>query len=134
MYKNNDLLPAAAAEPLSDLCKRAVTLINHARRIAVNEVNLVQLLTYYTLGEWIVEVQQSGSGRAAYGKHVLETLSNVLNREFGKGFSVSTLTNIRKFYETYQNRISESMVAKFADKNSQPLVTNFKEDIPFRLS
>lgn len=31
-------------------------------------------------------------------KKVLQILSEALNNEFGKGFSVSTLTNIRKFY------------------------------------
>ena len=87
-----------SSEQLQNLCKKAIALINQARNTAVREINLVQLLTYYTLGEWIVEVQQGGTERAKYGKKVLETLSNVLNKEFGKGYSVSTLTNIRKFY------------------------------------
>ena len=123
-----------SSEQLQNLCKKAIALINQARNTAVREINLVQLLTYYTLGEWIVEVQQGGTGRAKYGKKVLETLSNVLNKEFGKGYSVSTLTNIRKFYEIYKERISEPLVTKFLAKNSQPLVTNFADDVPFRLS
>ena len=55
-------------EPLYTLCQRAIALINRARTVAVRQVNMVQLLTYYTLGEWIVEVQQEGAGRAKYGK------------------------------------------------------------------
>ena len=126
--------PEDSVPELKILCQKAVDLIDRARNTAIREVNLVQLLTYYTLGKWIVEVQQGGSGRAKYGKRVLETLSDALNHVFGKGYSVSTLTNIRKFYEIYKNRISAPMVTDFAEQNSQPLVTKFGNDVPFRLS
>lgn len=135
--ENKNILPANPEDSVPELkilCQKAVDLIDRARNTAIREVNLVQLLTYYTLGKWIVEVQQGGSGRAKYGKRVLETLSDALNHVFGKGYSVSTLTNIRKFYEIYKNRISAPMVTDFAEQNSQPLVTKFENDVPFRLS
>ena len=135
--ENKNILPANPEDSVPELkilCQKAVDLIDRARNTAIREVNLVQLLTYYTLGKWIVEVQQGGSGRAKYGKRVLETLSDALNHVFGKGYSVSTLTNIRKFYEIYKNRISAPMVTDFAEPNSQPLVTKFGNDVPFRLS
>ena len=135
--ENKNILPANPEDSVPELkllCQKAVDLIDRARNTAIREVNLVQLLTYYTLGKWIVEVQQGGSGRAKYGKRVLETLSDALNHVFGKGYSVSTLTNIRKFYEIYKNRISAPMVTDFSEPNSQPLVTKFGNDAPFRLS
>lgn len=135
--ENKNILPANPEDSVPELkllCQKAVDLIDRARNTAIREVNLVQLLTYYTLGKWIVEVQQGGSGRAKYGKRVLETLSDALNHAFGKGYSVSTLTNIRKFYEIYKNRISAPLVTDFAEQNSQPLVTKFGNDVPFRLS
>ncbi len=135
--ENKNILPANPEDSVPELkilCQKAVDLIDRARNTAIREVNLVQLLTYYTLGKWIVEVQQGGSGRAKYGKRVLETLSDALNHVFGKGYSVSTLTNIRKFYEIYKNRISAPMVTDFAEPNPQPLVTKFGNDVPFRLS
>jgi len=135
--ENKNILPANPEDSVPELkilCQKAVDLIDRARNTAIREVNLVQLLTYYTLGKWIVEVQQGGSGRAKYGKRVLETLSDALNQAFGKGYSVSTLTNIRKFYEIYKNRISAPMVTDFSEPNSQPLVTKFGNDVPFRLS
>lgn len=135
--ENKNILPANPEDPVPELkilCQKAVDLIDRARNTAIREVNLVQLLTYYTLGKWIVEVQQGGSGRAKYGKRVLETLSDALNHAFGKGYSVSTLTNIRKFYEIYKNRISAPMVTDFSEPNPQPLVTKFGNDVPFRLS
>ncbi|WP_418752172.1 PDDEXK nuclease domain-containing protein [Frisingicoccus sp.] len=121
-------------EKLDNLCKNAVELINYSRSVVLKEVNLIQLMTYFTLGKWIVEVQQDGESRAQYGKKVLITLSETLNREFGKGFSVATLTNIRKFYLTYQDRISEPVVTEFAIEKSQPLVTKLKSKPPFHLS
>lgn len=135
--ENKNILPANPEDSVPELkilCQKAVDLIDRARNTAIREVNLVQLLTYYTLGKWIVEVQQGGSGRAKYGKRVLETLSDALNHAFGKGYSVSTLTNIRKFYEIYKNRISAPMVTDFSEPNPQPLVTKFGNDVPFRLS
>lgn len=135
--ENKNILPENPEDSVPELkilCQKAVDLIDRARNTAIREVNLVQLLTYYTLGKWIVEVQQGGSGRAKYGKRVLETLSDALNQAFGKGYSVSTLTNIRKFYEIYKSRISPPLVTDFAEQNSQPLVTKFGNDMPFRLS
>lgn len=135
--ENKNILPANPEDSVPELkilCQKAVDLIDRARNTAIREVNLVQLLTYYTLGKWIVEVQQGGSGRAKYGKRILETLSDALNHAFGKGYSVSTLTNIRKFYEIYKNRISAPLVTDFSEPNPQPLVTKFGNDVPFRLS
>lgn len=131
--KNNEMI-ATEEDKLDILCKNAVELINYSRSVVIKEVNLIQLMTYYMLGKWIVEVQQAGEKRAKYGKNILKTLSTVLNKEFGKGFSVATLTNIRKFYLTYQDRISEPAVTNFTDNKSQPLVTLFKNDPPFHLS
>lgn len=40
---------------IGDLCRNSIELIQYARRIAANQVNIVQLMTYYALGYWIVE-------------------------------------------------------------------------------
>ena len=121
-------------DTLDSLCKNAVELINYSRSVVLKEVNLLQLMTYFTLGKWIVEVQQDGENRAQYGKKVLKTLSETLHKEFGKGFSVETLTNMRKFFLTYKERIPEPVVTKFVSEKSQPLVTKFENELPFHLS
>lgn len=119
---------------LKILCKNAVDLVNYSKKIVLNEINTIQLMTYFTLGKWIVDVQQDGEERAKYGKQVLQILSEALNNEFGKVFSVSTLTNIRKFYLIYQDRISEPVVTEFVLKKSEPAVTKLKKELPFHLS
>ena len=85
-------------ESLDTLCKKSIALIKSAKSTAAREANFIQILTYYILGKWIIEVQQSGKNRAKYGKNVLKILSDALSKEFGKGYSVSNLTNMRKFY------------------------------------
>ena len=112
----------------------SIELIQYARKIAVNQVNIVQLMTYYALGRWIVEEQQAGEHRAGYGKRVIQTLSNRLNAEFGRGFSVDTLENTRKFYLCYQNRISETLFRKFTEKKSEAVFRILDEPLPFTLS
>ena len=119
---------------LGILCKKSVALIKSAKSTAIRETNFIQILTYYILGKWIVEVQQGGKNRAKYGDNVLKDLSDTLNKEVGKGYSISNLTNMRKFYVIYKDRISEPLVTKFIDEKSQPLVTILDTDIPFKLS
>ena len=42
--------------------------------------------TYYEVGRRIVEEEQKGEKRAEYGKQLVENLSKILTKEFGKGF------------------------------------------------
>lgn len=121
-------------DKLDNLCKNAIELIHYSRSVVQREVNLIQVITYFTLGKWIVEVQQDGECRAQYGKKVLIVLSEVLNKQFKKGFSVATLTNIRKFYLTYQSRIPEAVVREFMIRKSQPPVTKLEKESLFQLS
>jgi predicted nuclease of restriction endonuclease-like (RecB) superfamily len=58
---------------------------------------------YWQIGRRIVEQEQQGETRAAYGEQVLKELSKALTAEFGKGFSSSNLRNFRQFYLTYPN-------------------------------
>ena len=76
-------------------------------------------MNYYSLGKWIVEVQQQGKHRAEYGKKIIINLSKKLTEEFGKGFSECTLAKARKFYLTYKDRISETLFTEFAIKKSE---------------
>lgn len=97
----------------------AAELIKYARKTVANQINAVEILTNYTLGKWIVDEQQKGSERAAYGKTIIKRMSEILTAEFGKGFSKSNLENARKFYLTYKNRIDETLFRQFAVEKTQ---------------
>lgn len=56
------------------------------------------LKMYWEIGQLIVEGEQKGETRAAYGKNVLKNLASQLTLGFGKGFEYTNLTNMRNFY------------------------------------
>ncbi|MCP1224625.1 YhcG family protein [Sebaldella sp. S0638] len=81
--------------------KEVVDLLNDARNKVKRTVDSVMTYTYYEVGRRIVEEEQKGRERAEYGKQLLENLSKILTKEFGKGFSFTNLTQMRKFYLIY---------------------------------
>lgn len=76
-------------------------LLNARQRVAI-QVNTELLSTYWHIGRIIVEHEQESKDRAEYGKQTLKELSKELTNEFGKGFSVSNIQFMRRFYQTYQ--------------------------------
>lgn len=88
-------------------------LIDEGRRQVVKAVNTAMVYTYYGIGQYIVEFEQGGKMRAAYGKEVIKNLSARLTERYGEGWSVETLTNCRKFYQVYSN--SHPVVTKSGD-------------------
>ena len=57
-------------------------------------VNFVMVETYWNIGKQIYEAQGENQ-RAEYGKGLLKFLSGKLTKEFGKGFAVANLKNMR---------------------------------------
>lgn len=82
-------------------------LIRSARQAAVHSVDLIQVVTNFEIGRRIIQHEQQGQERAAYGKALLKELAADLTAEFGRGFSRSNLQNMRKFYLTYADRLPE---------------------------
>lgn len=76
-------------------------ILNNARKNSIRAVNFSMVSAYWQIGKRIVEESQSGKKRAKYGQAILITLSERLNKEFGKGFSVQNLEFFRKFYLTF---------------------------------
>lgn len=88
--------------PSKDLFHNIKTLLHNARNQVVRTVNTTMVQTYFEIGRLIVEHEQQGSGKAEYGAEILLTLSRQLSSEFGKGFSVTNLKQMRTFYMTYR--------------------------------
>lgn len=87
-----------------------------ARKNAKTAVNLTMVYAYYEIGRIIVEEEQRGERRAAYGQQLLKGLSDYLTQNFGKGFSVGNLKNIRQFYKVYSaDQIGETVFSQFKD-------------------
>jgi len=101
----------------TDFYNKVVDILKEARKSVVRTVNKTMVLTYFEIGRIIVEEEQKGKRRAEYGKKILKGLSERLIKEFGKGFSVDNLENMRRFYLTYS--ISEKSSRKLNNKKSE---------------
>ena len=102
-----------------ELFTRVSVLIEESRKNIVKAVNTAMVYTYYGVGQYIVEYEQEGKQRAEYGKGVLKRLSERLTDKYGKGWSVETLTNCRKFYSKYG--ISYTLCTKSQNDKSATL-------------
>ncbi len=97
----------------SNFLKEIKNIVSTARYNTFFTVNTEMLKAYFEIGKKIVEEEQKGSKRAVYGEKMLEFLSEDLIKEFGRGFSVTALKNMRIFYRIYKNKISQSVTDDF---------------------
>ena len=107
-----------------------VAILEASRRAASRSVNALMTATYWEVGRRVVEFEQGGENRAAYGQALLVRLSGDLTKRFGRGFGVDNLELMRLFYQTYPPAaISESLIRKSADSgaapNSELVIRNF---------
>jgi len=79
-------------------------LIRAAHATVARGVDLVQVHTNFEIGRRIVEQEQRGKGRAAYGEEVIGALADRLTKDFGNGFSRRNLAYMRTFYLLYSDR------------------------------
>ena len=86
-------------------------LLKKARNKVYKTINSTMTKAYWEIGKRIVKEEQQGDLKAEYGKSLLKTLSINLINEFGKGFSVDNLENMRKFFLAYPK--SETLSRKF---------------------
>lgn len=110
-------------------------LIEDSRKQIVKAVNTTMVYTYYGVGQYIVEFEQEGNTRAAYGKGVLKRLSERLTGKYGPGWSYTNLTQFRAFYLTYSNlqTVSEELSANIYAQQYALCLPN-KEELQNKLS
>ena len=92
----------APASGYDSMLSGVVDLLEQARRTSVRAVNAIMTATYWEIGRRIVEFEQGGKQRAAYGEELLLRLSADLSAGFGRGFSRQNLQRFRDFYLSYQ--------------------------------
>ena len=100
-----------------NLADRVIALVEDARKRVATAANVALVYTYYEVGRMIVEDEQGGKKRAAYGKAQLATLSRKLTDRFGRGWSVDNLQRMRGFYLQYSpSEIYANHLRKLPDK------------------
>lgn len=93
-----------------------VVVLEAARHAAARSVNALMTASYWEIGRRIVEFEQAGQERAAYGQALVKRLSVDLTERFGRGFSERNLEQMRLFYLAWlPERISQTPSAKSSD-------------------
>ena len=86
------------------LFERVATILDQAQTQTVRAVNTTMVTAYWLIGREIVLELQKGTRRAAYGKQLIEELSEQLTNRFGRGYSSTNLWYFRQFYLVYEHR------------------------------
>jgi predicted nuclease of restriction endonuclease-like (RecB) superfamily len=99
---STDLVPSAIADDAYQAVLADVSgLLESARRAAARSVNAVMTATYWAVGRRIVEFEQEGADRAAYGTRLIARLAADLTKRFGRGYGAVNLSQMRKLYITW---------------------------------
>ena len=110
----------------NNLIEKISELLKNARNKVASTVNQTMVLTYFEIGRMIVEEEQSGKERADYGKQLIVDISDKLTNNFGRGFSITNIQQMRNFYLIYQKQQTPS--ANFVKTNSETLSRNLIQD------
>ena len=115
------------------LAEQIAVLIENAKQHIVTAVNSTMVVAYYEIGRMIVEHEQKGEQRAAYGKGLLKELSKRLTNRFGRGFSVDNLENMRRFYSTYSNEVISETASRESVAQKSETLSRISETAPTNL-
>ena len=97
-------------------------IIDSARRSAARSVNAVMTAAYWLIGRHLVEIEQSGEERAAYGANLIERLATDMTQRFGRGFSRQNLWQMRQFGLAYApERILQTLSGESRDSSAQTI-------------
>ncbi len=97
--------PRPAVSRSADPLYREIRAVLESARAGVyRAVNAAMVQAYWHIGRLIVEDEQGGAKRAAYGEAVLDNLSRRLMAEFGRGFDITNLRKMRQFYRMFEIR------------------------------
>lgn len=69
-------------------------ILTEARNKVYQTANFAMVEAYWQIGKSIIE-EQNGEERAEYGTGLLKELSKQMTQDFGKGFTVANLKNMR---------------------------------------
>lgn len=127
----------------TNLVQQVREIVIAARTLAAQSVDTVQVAMNFTIGQCIVEHEQGGDKRAAYGKQIMEHLAQSMTSEFGRGFSKRNLALMRQFYLMYSPRvkalpaelvsfpqIAQTLSAQFTLEKSEKIVQTASAQLP----
>ena len=97
------------SDDILQLIQNISKIIVDSKKKVITAVNTTLLDAYWNIGKLIVEQEQDGNSKSQYGSSTLGTISKALSKSHGKGFSVSNLQMMRRFYLVYRNQQTVSV-------------------------
>jgi len=104
-----------AFQNLVELCRRTH---EEMRGRAARAVDGYLVVRNWLFGWYIVEYEQNGADRAEYGTATLKQLSVALKTSIGRGFSVDSLEQMRRFYLAYKHLIPQTTMSETTSRIS----------------
>jgi predicted nuclease of restriction endonuclease-like (RecB) superfamily len=98
-----------------------VELLKTARSATARNVNSIMTAVYWEIGRRIVSSDQGGAVRANYGDELIKQLANDLSAQFGRGFGVVNLSQMRRFFLAWP---AKGIFQTLSEKSSTPILTN----------
>ena len=126
---------------LSRVLPQIRALIEASRQHVVSTANLTLVWLYWNVGRVITEDIQQHPGRADYGEQLLQSLATLLTEQYGKGYSISNLWDMRRFFEAFHipqplavdfqtKAIPQPLAVKSSARSIQPPVVAKSDDRP----
>lgn len=128
MKKTRSLAKAKSSKPSvkkSDLLEDLRNIIDQAKRSVASVVNTHLIALNWRMGHRI-RSEILKKKRAGYGEEILATVSQELTKEYGQGFTISTLSRMLKFAELFPD---EQIVATLSQRLSW---SHFVEILPLK--
>jgi predicted nuclease of restriction endonuclease-like (RecB) superfamily len=93
-------MSSSPSKAIESLYKEVKYIIDEARNTAYKAANFAMVQAYWNIGKVIVEEEQLGSDRAAYGQELIKQLATKL-AEQGNSFSERNLWYMKQFYQQW---------------------------------
>ena len=116
--KQSTIMPHALEAQYDSVFHRVAGVVDAARQSAARSVNALMTGAYWMIGRHIVEFEQSGAERAAYGANLIEKLATDMTQRYGRGFSRQNLWQMRQFSLAYP---PERILQTASGESAQPL-------------
>lgn len=117
MKQENKNLPKPQNDD-RDFFKQVADRLADARNFAKRQLDHTIVNTYFEIGQMIVLREQQGRERAKYGTQLIKELSEYLTEQYGRGFSIANLQNIRKFYLVYKSLFQQTTSAQLEENKA----------------
>jgi predicted nuclease of restriction endonuclease-like (RecB) superfamily len=108
-------------ENYNNIRSEIVELLKTARSAAARSVNSIMTAVYWEIGRRIVETEQAGAARANYGDELIKQLAIDLSAQFGRGFGVVNLSQMRRFFLAWPTK---GIFQTPSEKSLPPMLIN----------